>query len=124
KALAVNCRSGAHTAFEEHHKARQVLVLGAQPIQDPGTQAGPSDARPAVVDEELRLRVREALVKTGADDCDVIDSPGNIRKKVRDFEPGLTVPLESPLRAENDRRVKFAVLKIFVAEAGGGALAM
>src|SRR5215472_14842170 len=62
EALAIDGGSGANSAFEKHHETRQILILCAEPVENPGPEAGPADPGPAVVDEKLRLRVCESLV--------------------------------------------------------------
>ena len=89
KPLPVHRRTGPDAAFEQHHETRQVLVLAAEAVQNPRAEARPADARPAVVDQELRLRVREALVIAGADHGEIVGSLRNVRKQIRHFEAGL-----------------------------------
>ena len=124
EALAVHRRSRPHTAFQQHDEAGQILILAAETVENPRSQARPADPRPAVVDQELRLRMREALVIAGADDGEIVDALRSVRKQIRDFESRLAVLLEGPFRAENERVLELAVLEIFIAEAGRRMLAV
>ena len=74
EALTVDGGSRANTAFQQHHEAGQILVLTTEPVEDPGTEARTADPRPPVVDQELRLRMREAFVVAGADYREIIDA--------------------------------------------------
>ena len=124
EALAVDRRARADAAFEQDDEAGQILVLAAESVENPGAEAGPPDARPAVVDQELRLRVREALVEAGADDGEVVDAFGRVREQVGDFDAGLAVLREGALGAEDHGVAEFAVLEVLVAEAFGRMLAV
>src|SRR5262249_17253356 len=87
EAVAIDAGAGAHAAFEQDHKAGKILVFGAEAVQDPGAQAGAPDPRPAVIDEELRLRVREALVVARPDNGEVVHTLRRVREQVGDFDP-------------------------------------
>ena len=78
EALAVNGWSRPDASLEQDHKARQILILGSQTVQDPRTEAGTADPRPAVIDQELRLRVGEALVITGPDYRNLVGLLGDV----------------------------------------------
>src|SRR5215471_11728852 len=61
--------------------------------------------------------MREALVVARPDHRQVVRSLRCMRKEIRYPEPRLAVLLECPLRSENDRVAKLAVLEILVSEA-------
>src|SRR5687767_2658484 len=68
--------------------------------------------------------MREALVVARSDYSEVIGLLRGVRKKIRYFETRLAVFLEVSFRTKNDQVFKFAILKIFIAETGGGMLSV
>src|SRR5262245_50818230 len=114
--LPVNRRSRPDASFEQNHETRQVLILCAETIQYPRAKTWPADTRPAIVDQKLRLRMRESLVITGADHRQIIGTLRGVRKKIRYFETRLAVLLEGSLRSQDHQILELAVLKILIPE--------
>ena len=73
----------------------QILVLGAQPVGDPRTDAGADlPSRTAVHQQQRRLVVGHVGVH-GADDGDVVDRLGHVAEQLADLDPAFAVLAET-----------------------------
>src|SRR6476659_4924990 len=109
EALPENGGAGANSAFEEDHEPWKILILGPETVEYPRAQAGAANPGPAVMDQKLRLRVRETLVIAGANYREFVGLPRRVREQIGDFQAGLAEFLESPFGSENRGLGQFAV---------------
>ena len=72
-------------AGAQRDEARQVLVLGTEPIQRPGSEAGPWLHAVAAIHEHERRLVIGHLRVHGADDGDVVGMGGGAGEEFADF---------------------------------------
>ena len=80
--------------------ARDVLVLGPQPVQQPRPQRRPrlrGELRPGV-ELDHGLRVRGGVGVQAADEAELVDVPRDVRVQLGDPRPGLAVLRELELR--------------------------
>ena len=87
-------------AGAEHDEARQVLVLGAEPVEEPRAEAGASQAGVAAVHQHQgRLVIRHVGLHR-SDDANVVDALADIGEDLADLDAALAVLLEFERRAE------------------------
>ncbi len=84
--------------IREDDEAGQVLVLAPQPVGNPAADARMAGEDAAGVHLEQRWAVRGAERMHRADERDVVDVLGDVRKELRDLHAALAVPLEPPRR--------------------------
>ena len=97
--------------------AGQVLAFAAQSVDDPRTHAGKSHARRTRVHQVQRHAVHERFVMAGADDRHVVDESRDVREQVGDFDSGLPVLRELPLRRQQRRVGRIGELEPHIAQA-------
>ena len=78
----------------------QVLILAAQAVAQPGTQAGPDLPRFATVHEEQRRLMVWHVGVHRANEADVVDRTRRVAKQVADFDAALPVFAELERRRE------------------------
>ena len=86
-------RAAERPGVEQHHVARQILVLGTEPVRRPRAEARLADAHVAGVKLVTGGRV---IVRVGlhrVDEAQVIDVPRDVRKQLADPHPGLAILL-------------------------------
>ena len=88
-------------AVEHHHEAGQVLVLGPQPVVDPGAEGGVSAQQVARVHQQHRRAVDRRLGVHRVDEGDVVDALAHVGKEIRDVLAALSVLLEGPLGSDD-----------------------
>ena len=75
---------GQALGIVENDVGREISVLSAQTVGDPGADGGPRCDRPAAVDEKQRRLVIGVLAVHRANDGDVVGEFGEMRHQVRD----------------------------------------
>ena len=93
------------TAVAEGDEAGEILVFGAEPVDEPRAEAGLHDAERAGVHEDGGDVVRGDVGPHGADDGEVVGVGGGLRKGVADLQTGAAVFLEFKGRAHGDAPV-------------------
>src|SRR5438874_2154436 len=68
-----------HDAEAKDDEARQIAILAAQAVTDPGAQARPARVVDARVQKENAGRVQRQVRFHGANHCDVVRTGGNLR---------------------------------------------
>src|SRR6478736_5924324 len=64
----------------QHDKRRQIAVLGAEAVADPGAKAGSLDGEGTGVDSERGLEMLKVTAGQRTDDAEIIDAAGDVRK--------------------------------------------
>src|SRR5205823_3634577 len=78
----------------QHHVAGQIVALGAESVEHPGTEAGSAHQNGASVHFANAADVRESVGPTTADDGNVVDALGNFRQPIAHPNARLAVLLE------------------------------
>ncbi len=81
-------------------EAGKILILRAQPVRDPGTEAGADLPNVAAIHHHQRRLVIRDVGMHGADDAQIVDALSDIRKDFADFDTVLAVFLELKRRGE------------------------
>ena len=89
-----------HLRRTHHHEPRQVLVLGAQPIDQPGTHAGPREGLFTGAHLEGGAGVVDVVGDHGADDAEVVDAGGRPRQQFAHLDPRSPMAGEAPRRTQ------------------------
>ena len=82
----------------DHHVAGQVLILGAEPVEGPGTHAGPDEGAGAGEGLQQRRAVVNAFANHRTHHAKIVDAFADIRKQVRDRDAALAAVLKRPRR--------------------------
>ena len=90
--------TGRPRGIGQHDVGRQVLILGAQPVGDPGGQGRPAGDRHAGVHRPDGLLVVAVQGEHRADHGEVIGVPGDVRQRLGELQARPAVPGE-PIRA-------------------------
>ena len=85
----------------QDHEAREVLVLAAEAVVEPGAGAGVSHEREARVEEVVPLGVFADLARHRTDDREVVGAVGDLREEVRHLDARLAVALGFPRGAHD-----------------------
>ena len=83
----------------DRDEARQVLVLGAEAVRDPGTHAGADEGIGSRVQFEERAAVRLVGAVDGFDHAQVVRARADEREQIADHRPASTVRTELPGRS-------------------------
>ena len=89
----------------EHDEARQVLVLRAQTVGEPGSHGRAAGELIAGVHHEQRRFVVRAVRVHGADDADIVDALAQIREDLADLDAALSEFFELEGRLEQVTRL-------------------
>src|SRR5262245_61853596 len=89
---------------EQHDKRRQVLVLTAETVAEPGAHTWPSWLLKSSLDERDRRIVVDRIRVHCFDDGDVIDDLCGVRQELADPGTCLTVPAERKRRLRDRQR--------------------
>ena len=81
-----------------HHEGRQVAVLGAQAIADPGSDAGAGEGERSGVDAQGGLVMIGVVGGHRPDHAQVIHTPGHVGKETAHFGAAPAMSGEIPLR--------------------------
>jgi hypothetical protein len=73
------------------HEGRQALILGAEAVDAPGSDARPGERRLAGVHEVLRELVHAVLGRHAADHAKLVDHAGHVRQEIAHLDPRLAV---------------------------------
>ncbi len=92
--------AGSAGSALEHDEAGEIAGFGADPVGDPGTDAGPAELAAAGVHEQLGWRVVEQRGLAGTDDGEVIDDAGGVGKEIAHPGAGLAVLTEGAFGSE------------------------
>ena len=85
----------------KHHKAWQVIRIGAEAIVDPGTRTGASHKGDTRVEEIVALGVLVHTARHGADHCQLVYTLGDVGEETADRDAAFTVLLEFKGRSED-----------------------
>jgi hypothetical protein len=85
--LTIDRRTGPNSTFEQSYEPWKILVFTAEVVEHPRSQTRSPHARPSVVVEELRPRMRETLAVYRADHCEVVDTLRNMGKRSEHSSP-------------------------------------
>ena len=91
EAAGPQLREPHRPAGAEHDVARQVLVLGAQAVQEPRAHAGPRRRDRAVVHHEQGRPVVRVVGVQRADDAQVVGMLGQVRQQLADRQAACAV---------------------------------
>src|SRR5438132_8584685 len=97
-------RAANHLAVivAEHSEGRQVLILGAQAIAEPGPKRWPTAEDRTCVHLADAVGMIQTITPAGADDRKIIDAFGGVREPIRNPEAALTALL--PFAAIRQKR--------------------
>ena len=80
--------------------SREVLVLGPEPVRDPGPHARPDERIAAGVEFQQRSPVPRVRPVHRVDHAEVVHAAGQMGEQLADRDPALAVPLETEWRPE------------------------
>src|SRR5262249_31703712 len=86
--------------WREYDVTRQVLILGAEPVSHPASNARSLEGHAARMDAERRLEVIVVIAAHGADDAEIVGALGDVGEEVGNFGAGFPARLGGPRRAE------------------------
>ena len=86
--------------IQQHHVRWQVLILGAQSVGDPRTQARIALPQAAGIHLQQAGAMSKAVGMTGPNDRHVVDALGHFGKETRNLDAGLAVLFEIPQAAQ------------------------
>ena len=100
--VAPRRRAALHPArgIGHHHERRHVLVLRAQPVGRPRAEARPAHQNRAGVHLIHRLRMRDAVGVTAAQQTNVVRVARDVRQEIRNLDAGLPALLKRTQRRE------------------------
>src|SRR5262245_66373281 len=89
-------------------KARQALILSAEPIGDPGPHAGTGKGIRTRVQLKHGAAVSDTVSHHRSDHAKVINTGSHFWKQVADFDAALTVAPECPRRLHQVSHISFS----------------
>jgi len=108
KAVAPQLRADDWLSRTEDNVTGQVLVLRTEAVGQPGTEARPRRLRLAGVHHQKRRLVVGRVGVHRADDADVVNAAGDVRKQLADFDAALAVFLGFERRRKRRSRLAFS----------------
>src|SRR5690606_15052450 len=93
---AVVARPAVSAGGSDRHEGWKVGVVAAETVGNPGAERRADEVVAAGVDHRHRLAVRLAAAVHGADDAQIIDFGGKVRKEFRHPEAGLAMLAKLP----------------------------
>ena len=91
---------GIRAPADQDDETRQVLILGAQSVGDPGAHRRATIARRARVEEQLGRRMIELVGVHRLDDGDLVDRAAQVGQELADHRAALTALLKLVWRAQ------------------------
>ena len=92
--------AGRHIGIAQKNVARQIAILQAQPIRDPGAKTGIAADVAARVEEDIAARVERKLRLHGTNDRQRVHMLGDVRKQFANGRTALAVTLKLPKRTK------------------------
>ena len=92
EAVAPQLRADDRLAGAERHEAGQVLVVGAQPVGDPGAERGADRLHIAGVHHQQRRLVVRVVGPHRAHDADIVDAASDFGIQFGDLDAALAIP--------------------------------
>ena len=90
-----------NTTATQHHKSREVLVLGSKPISDPGSHAGEPGERHTAVKVEIGLGVFHKRCRHRTNHRQFVRNTADVRKQRTDRNTALSIASERPGAGQN-----------------------
>jgi hypothetical protein len=92
--------------WAEHDEAGQVLVLAAQAVEEPGTEARPGEGLLARVHLQAGAVVIDVVGDHRADEAKIVHASGDVREQFADGRAALAVAGEAPWGSEQIPRLR------------------
>ncbi len=89
------------------NEGRQVLIVAAEAVAEPGPEAGADLSSVAAVHEQKRKLVTGGIGVGGANNGDVVNALGNVREEVADLNPALAILAELERRRQSGAGFSF-----------------
>ena len=84
-------------------EAGQVLILGSEPVENPGAHAGALEREDASVELQHGGAVIDAVADHGADHAKIVGAGGDVREQIADRDAALPVLFEVPRATSSGR---------------------